>query len=57
MSSRCFARLCQNAIICVHMQSGASVLYAAAHGGLSDLAKELIDAGLDINHKKKVRAQ
>ena len=31
------------------------MLFAAAWGGLSDLAKELIAAGLDIKHENKVR--
>ena len=52
-----FTRLYQNAIICVHMQYGVSVLHAAAWGRLSDLAKELIEAGLDIHHKTKVRVR
>ena len=36
-------------------QDGSSMLHAAANGGLSDLAKELIAAGVDIHHKDKVR--
>ena len=39
------------------VQDGSCVLYAAARGGLSDLAKELIAAGLDIHHKNKVRVR
>ena len=33
------------------------MLYAAYHGGLSDLAKELIEAGLDINYTNMVRVR
>ena len=36
------------------MQDESSVLYAAAFGGLSDLAKELVEAGLDVKHTNKV---
>ena len=32
-------------------------MHAAAYGGLSDVAKELIEAGLDIHHTNKVRVR
>ena len=48
-----FSLVSHYAIVCA--QNGWTPVFAAAKKGHIKMAKELIEAGLDINHKSKVR--